>query len=525
MDICLKPQIDMDNQTIYLVKNELEAIPFVDIILPYTQIFLDELEEKNTSIELVNKLHATLLQELSLVAEVTLQEELDYFKTNGQNFYQEFIEKANLFLPGKYPVLDKMLKTTASNYLLHIQNIFSNFSKDFNLIVKSFSITANKNNIIKDIDTSLGDGHSGESTALVTLSDGTKLIYKPRNIDTATSYNLFIDWVNHKLKTNLKTLKSVSCGSYGWLEFVTYKPVNSSDELQEYYYQTGMLLAVTLLLGSKDCHYENVIASGKNPVIIDHETIIQPLLSSQSIRTWDEQHKVPPFSVLESMLIANRNTGVPLECAGFGIKGNIEAMDLEKKVINPNTIDSKRDTRFIFRKLIKENIPVYNDTHVFANNYKDSFTEGFSATYDMFMDSIEELMSCSSPIRFFENQNIRYVWRPTFIYFRILKYMKGASFMSNFETYGSKLYELMSKAYQKENFKNYKFILDCEMKQMLNGDIPFFNLNSLDCHLEEVELFKIFRYNCIENIRHRIGLLSVDHKKEQLEYITKWLNT
>lgn len=513
----------MNDQTIYLVKNEFETIPFVDIIMSYTVSFLDELKEIDVSGELMNKLHVTLLKELSLVAEVVLQEELDYFKNNGQTIYQEFVETTSLLLAVKYPVLDKILQATVNNYLIHIQNIFSNFYKDFDIIAKSFSVAANENIIIKDIDTSLGDGHSGESTALVTLSDDTKLIYKPRNIDTTISYNLFLDWVNYKLNTNLKTLKSLSYESYGWLEFVSYEKINSPDELQEYYHEAGILSAVALLLGSKDCHYENIIASGKNPVIIDHETIIQPVMSNQSIRTWDEQHKIPPFSLLESMLIVNRDTGVPLQCAGYGIKANLEAMELEKKVINPNTIDSKRDTCFVFRKMVKENIPLYKDTHMFVNNYSNYFIEGFSAAYDMFMASRKELLSSGSPIQFFENQKIRYVWRPTFIYFRILKYMRAASFMSSFETYKSKLYELMSKAYQKENFKNYEHILDCEMQQMLNNDIPFFNLNSLNCCLEEDNSFKIFRYNCIENIKQRITLLSIDHKKEQLKYIEKWI--
>lgn len=513
----------MTDQTTYSVNDELSTIPFIDIILPYAKHFLSELEQENSPAELINKLHLTLLKELSLAAEVTLQEELDFFKNNGQGIYQEFVETTNLLLAVKYAVLDKTLKTIANNYLLHVRNIFSNLSKDFNFIAQSFAIKANQNSIITDIDTGLGDGHSGESTALVTLSDGTKLVYKPRNTDVTNSYNLFIDWVNQKLKTNLKTFKCVSRGAYGWLEFVTYKPVNSPYELQEYYYKAGILLAITFLLGSKDCHCENVIASGSDPVIIDHETIVQPLFSNQSICTWDERHDVPPFSVLESMLIVNRDTGVPLAYTGFGIKGNVEAMDLGKTVINPNTIDSERNTRFVFRKLVKENIPLYKGTHAFANNYKNFFIEGFSATYDMFMASREELMSCYSPIRFFKDQKIRYIWRPTFVYSRIVSYMRKASFMSGFEAYRSKLYELMSKAYQKANLKNYKPILESEMKQMLNGDIPFFHLNSLACHLEEDKSFEIFSYSCIENIKHRVRLLSIHHKDQQIGYITKWL--
>lgn len=511
----------MTDQTTYLAQNELKTIPFVDALLPYTECFLGALEETIDSIGLLDKLHAALLQEMSFAAEVILQEELDRYKSTGQNGYQEFIETTALSLATKYPVLDKILKTIANNYLIYIQKIFSSFSKDFDFIVNTFSIKAN--NIIKDIDASLGDGHSGESTALITLSDGTKLIYKPRNIEATQSYNLFIDWANHKLDTNLKTIKCVGRESYGWLEFVHYESVNSPDELQEYYYEAGILLAVTLLLGSKDCHYENIIASGKHPVIIDHETIVQPVLSDQSIRTWDEQHKVPYVSVLESMLIVNRDTGIPLEYAGYGIRGNVEVMDIEKKVIDPNTIDSKRDTRFVFRKLIKQNIPFYKDIHVFANNYGHFFIEGFSAAYDMFLASREELTSGKSPVLFFENQIIRYVWRPTFIYFRILKYLRKASFMSSFDAYRSKLYELMSKAYQKADAKNYRYILEFEMEQLLNGDIPLFDLNSSDCHLGADKSFEIFKYNCIESIRQRISSFSAHHKSEQIEYITNWL--
>ena len=504
-----------------MVRNKFDIIPFVDIFLPYTDVFLYELEAINTSNELVNKFHLALLQELSLAAEVTLQEELDFFKNNEQGIYQEFVVKTKLLLAVKYPVLDTILKRIVNNYLKHIQNIFSNFSKDFTVIATTFSIKENVS--IKDIDTSLGDGHSGESTASVTLSNGTKLIYKPRNVDSANSYNLFIDWINFKLETNLKTIKCISNENYGWLEFVTYEAANTPEELQEYHYKAGILLAVTFILGSKDCHFENIIASGKNPVIIDHETIIQPVISNQSIRTWDEQHKIPPLSVLESILIVNPDTGVPLDYAGYGVNGNIEAMDMEKKVINPNTIDSKRDTRFVFRELVKENIPLFNENYVFANDYGHYFIKGFSTTYDMFMTSREELKSCNSPILLFENQKIRYVWRPTFIYFKILKYMRGATFMSSFEAYNSKLYELMSKAYQKDKSKDFRFILEYEMKQMKNGDIPFFNLNSLDCNLEEDKIFKFFQYNCIDNIRNRIDLLSINHKNEQIEYIKKWL--
>lgn len=508
-------------QAPYLIKDNFKTIPFVEIILPYTESFTNNSNlELGTAVK--DKLECKLLEELSFTAEVTLQSELDNFIEKGNTDFDEFIKKMVLSLSTDYPVLDKILRKKATNFLSHINNIISRFQKDVENIESTFNLRDIK---IIDIDASLGDGHNGEGTSLLYLSDGTKLIYKPRNIGITNSYNSFIDWVNYKLKTDLKTFKVLDCDNYGWIEFVHYEEVASEEDLGEYYYKAGILLAVTLLLGSKDCHHENLIASGKNPVMIDHETIIQPFFkSNKSFRTWDDQFKIPPFSVLESVLIINPDTGAPLDIIGYGVKGNLEVTELEKKVINPNTINSKRITRFATRKIIDKNIPILDGNYVFVNEYKEHFIDGFSTAYDMFVNSKEELKSESSLLRSFRSNEVRYVWRPTFVYFKILKYMRAPSFMSSFQEYHSKLYHLLSKAFKGENIEKYRFILDFEMKQMLSGDIPIFNLKSEDNFLEGNGSLKVFEHNCIANINHRIDLLSSEHKEEQLEYIKRWVN-
>lgn len=511
----------MTTQSPYLIKENFKTIPFVEIVLPYIESFTTNSDLALRTL-VKDKLVRKLLEELSFVAEVTLQSKLDNFVEKGNTDFNEFIEKTVLSLSTHYPVLDKILRTKTTNFSNHINNIFSHFQEDIENIESTFSLKDIK---IIDIDASLGDGHNGEGTSLVYFSDGTKLIYKPRNICVTHSYNSFIDWINSKLKTDLKTFKVLDCGSYGWIEFVNCEEVTSEEDLGEYYYKAGILLAVTLLLGSKDCHHENVIASGKNPVIIDHETIIQPFFNNnKSFRTWDDQFNITPFSVLESVLIVNPDTGAPLDIVGYGVKGNVEVTELEKKVINPNTINSKRTTCFATRKIIDKNIPVLDGNYVFVNEYKEHFINGFSTAYYMFVNSKEELKSESSPLKLFKNNEVRYVWRPTFVYFKILKYMRSASFMSSFEAYNSKLHDLLSKAFKGENTEKYRFILDYEMKQMLNGDIPIFCLNSTENFLEGNSSLKVFEYNCIENINHRINLLSIEHKKEQLAYITRWVS-
>lgn len=501
-----------------------EKIPFIEIIMPYADKFISNCEAKLPD-SLKDKLLLNLLVELSSFAELTLQYELDAFVKEGKDDLAGYNERISKSLPEDYPVLDRILKIKTRKFSKHISNIATRFQHDYEKIINMLNIEqARKIVEIINIDTSLGDNHNGEGTALVSLSNGAKLIYKPRNVSITNSYNIFIDWLNLNLQTNLKTFEVIDCENYGWLEFVNDEGVNSIKDLEGYYFKAGVLLSATFLLGSVDCHHENIIASGNSPVIIDHETIIQAFLVNQSFHSWDDQNKVPRSSVLESMLITNDGYGIPLNFTGYGINGMINVTELEKKVINSNTIKSKRVARFVTRNLIKKNIPICNGKYTFANEYKTSFIDGFTAAYDLFFNSKEDLKSASSPINSFKNKEIRYVWRPTFIYYKILQYMRSATYMSNFEVYRSKIHELLSKAYLEDHMKDYNFILNFEVDQMLDGEIPIFNFNSSDKVLYNNRSFKIFEFNCIENIAKRLDTLSPENKDNQIGFINDWLS-
>lgn len=101
--------------------------------------------------------------------------------------------------------------------------------------------------------------------------------------------------------------------------------------------------------------------------------------------------------------------------------------------------------------------------------------------------------------------------------------MHSHVFMSDAEEYKNKLRNLLSIAYKKGQFDKYYFILESEIKQMLDGNIPYFSLNSVSCCLNNNETATIFQYNSIENIIYRLQRLSEAHQHAQIEHITKWL--
>ncbi len=504
---------------------DIKSIPFHDILHPYISDF--SLVANRIDSQLLEHLKAKLsyhiLLNLSEFAEVALQKKLDEFlKENNQVFdgWKIFSERMPNYLRIELPVLHHLLKAKVVASTDSINNIIQRFYGDYEQLSKSL-LRGNKNTTIVDIDLNMGDDHDGDSTALIHLSSGTKLIYKPRNISLTKGYNAFIKWTNSRLGINLKTFQILDCGSYGWLEFIPKKECCSIDELKEFYYKAGVLLAITYLLGSKDYHYENVIAFGKDPVIIDHETIIQPTF----LRISSQLHTMPYYlknpSVLESQLITIPDAKIPLGVAGFGSKYSTYLTRLEKKVVNANTLKSKRVSKYLEDSLIEKNVPHYKGTPMFINTYSDQFIKGFEQAYDLFYKSKSALKSHASPVTNFYDKEVRFLWRPTSIYYKIINHLRNVTYMSSRENFESKIYEVLSKAYRNERMSKYEFLLKIEQKQLMKGCIPTFTLNSSDKHLLGTEKKQnIFQYSCIENIFKRIDILSSSDKKMQLKFIS-----
>lgn len=497
-------------------------IPFVTIIAPIVDKYINNRMPVIRNC-IFKSMRQNLYKDLSWLSEIVIQKELDDFVKCGNTDYNEFADFIRVCLPIKYPVLYQLIKLKSDAYLTHIENILQNFEHDYHEIRTTFNINSSEKLYISDIQSNLGDSHGGKSTSMVFLSNGYKLIYKPRNMEVTIGFNKILEWTNAKMNSKLKTVKAICYRDYGWMEYVPLENPQSIEDLEEYYYHAGIVLFISFILGSKDCHKENLIASRKTPVLIDHETVIQPFLENFSKVTWGDQNKIPEFSVLESILIANLDQSVAFNIVGFGIKSNCALLDLENQIINPNTIQSKRVPRFVVRNPIEKNIPKVNNKYAYANEFASHFHSGFCNAYDLFFNLKNELQLDSSPLRSFVNKEIRYVWRPTFVYFKILKFLRHPKYLSNFESFNSKLSLLLSKAYAEEQMKQYTSILSSEFNQMQCGEIPIFSMNSNDYCLD-INRINIFKYNPVEHINKRLDLLSAEDKKKQLEYIDNWLN-
>ena len=70
-------------------------------------------------------------------------------------------------------------------------------------------------------------------------------------------------------------IKRITNEKYCIEEFISNRECKTEDEIIKYYHRFGEYVALAYLLCGNDFHYENVIAHGEFPVLIDIETLIQ----------------------------------------------------------------------------------------------------------------------------------------------------------------------------------------------------------------------------------------------------------
>lgn len=131
---------------------------------------------------------------------------------------------------------------------------------------------------ISSVVLDLSDRHEGaHSVALLTFSSGEKIVYKPRSVETERCFFLLLSGLNQLSPPHrFAALKIWDRGSYGWVEFADHRPCSDDQELRAYYRNAGALLCLLRLLRTSDCHFQNLIACGEQPVLVDAETLFQP---------------------------------------------------------------------------------------------------------------------------------------------------------------------------------------------------------------------------------------------------------
>lgn len=419
-----------------------------------------------------------------------------------QKFIQSVLEDKYRSFFIEYPMLARKLATTTNKYIDAVRTLISRFFNDKTEIEYTFN---RKLTSIYQLHLGQGDFHNGEATVIIEFKDHSKLVYKPRNVSITLAYNAFLDWVGEQLNESLLSFQVIDKGVYGWLEFIDHTECKNDEEANKYFEKAGILLGVTYFLNSIDCHYENLIATGACPIIIDHETMLSPKIKkshSKKDKLQTAQHNILTDSVLTSMLLPNSIDKTRAFASGFG-----SSISAPSKVIDGlSTIGNV------------QNKPILEGKALNPFEYQKAFKKGFQKLFQLVNSKKEYLLSESSILTAFREKEIRFMNRPTNVYYQIMKSLRNVKYLSDATRYGLRL-EILSRAFLKAS--NWSSILSSERIQMLKGDIPFFTIDaSANClTLPGGEQIDIIEKNAFENIVRKVQIADKTNYENQLNLL------
>ena len=177
----------------------------------------------------------------------------------------------------EYPVLARQVVIALQQWVDSSLEFLGRLQGDWNEIQSRF-FPGHAPGHLARLKMGAGDRHQhGRSVAIAEFSSGAKLVYKPRALAVDKHFQELLDWVNARHRDlSFRTLKLLAQDGYGWTEYIDSESCDCEDQVRAFYRRQGGLLALLYLLHATDLHFENLVACGEHPVLVDLETLFHP---------------------------------------------------------------------------------------------------------------------------------------------------------------------------------------------------------------------------------------------------------
>lgn len=492
-----------------------------------------------------------LLSDLSRCATAALMEEFDSFRFNyidgndlflgrvsagySQNLYTIFVRRLLTvgFQPflKRYAVLARILGTRMQFWTAFISELIRHFDSD----KQEISLLTGTDCVLEkiaEISLALSDSHnSARSVSVITFCEGSKIVYKPRDLAIDTSFNGFLDWINHANRDPLfATLRVIKRTGYGWTQFVEHKSCESEQQFSAFFRRCGMLLGVVHFLQGCDCHLENVIASENWPYLVDAETLVTPQI--EDLNSNDE----PMASVVATRRLARSvlNTGFLPQwtVTPEGLSLDYSALGAEKDSpisssqfcwtgINSDTMTAHR--RPPSRGSVIASLPFVDGSkppHLTA--FEREIVDGYQRLYAFFLDQANVLSRLDGPLRSFQGIRVRLLVRATTIYSDLLFESLSPACCREGIARSISLDRLAQTYISRRNMPTLWAACRSEHEALQNCDIPHFSLLTCDLALlpaESPPLFNVLGMSAYSHLLRSIADLSMEDCQWQVSFI------
>jgi type 2 lantibiotic biosynthesis protein LanM len=411
------------------------------------------------------------------------------------------------YLYRRYPLLRDRMAIVCARWLEQTSLLLRRFEQDFETI-RAELLPGDAPLDIERVRFGQGDYHrGGRSVAILEFRDGRRLVYKPRDMAIDARLARIFAWVNERCATDLWLPALVARSDYGWVGFVSHRPCSSPGQVERFYQRMGSLLGLLYMLGGNDFHYENIIADGEHPVLIDLESLFRPLVGG---RDDGRAHE----SVLMIGMLPNRmsSAGHIPEISGLSDaegQPGLEALHL---------MHAENDSIALVRArgLIAgaSNVPVLDGRKIeLGVEHAAQLQAGFERVYRAVMEDQESFTALADACA---EAQVRVLFRHTAAYGNLLEEATHPSLLASAEG-TAKHFALLRLGIGE--FKPAERFVDLEIADLHRGDVPLFTTRagSLDLwYADDAWLPDFFACSGLEAVRRRIAQLSPQDLERQL---------
>jgi type 2 lantibiotic biosynthesis protein LanM len=402
-------------------------LPFVDAWLPVLRVTRRRIAQVVPacrdwlSDESIRALEVHLLRELSRLGELALIEDFrahadtDTESDRYESYIHRLLASRYADVLGTFPVLTRHVVLLAEQWVQQIGTLVSRLQEDRAAIAATFGADAGQ---VRRLTPGLSDRHGGGCrVAAVEFASGLRLAYKPRDVRLERRFNECLMWLRQSgLDVVPRPLRVIDRGTHGWVEWAEQEDLGSSEAVHAYFRSAGALVCLAHVLGGRDLHSENVVASSHGPMLVDVEMLLQPSTRPLAEASSDEDAIGESFeSCLASGLVSF--IGVDKSGTTFDVGGLQPATAREVNVPLRRWLDLRRnDIRFVpehrVHPVLRNDVRLNGDVQR-PEDFVADLCAGFESTYRFLESSRASLLTADGPLSGFADCRIRLLFRPS----------------------------------------------------------------------------------------------------------------
>ena len=143
------------------------------------------------------------------------------------------------------PVLLRLLAVITRQWIETSREFILRLDADLPTIRRDI-LRSNADNLVARIEGDLSDPHNGgHSVQIVTFTDGSRVVYKPKDLRVEVAWHNFIQRLNLAgAPIELKTVRPLARDGYGWAEFIGHTGCADREGCQRFFRRAGAWLAL-----------------------------------------------------------------------------------------------------------------------------------------------------------------------------------------------------------------------------------------------------------------------------------------